>query len=194
MYSLKPWFASHWYFCESEARVTPSLSQPLRSHTKRGEIAPCQPCLYPSWKKKKVIFACKKTQKILPTTQRNHIHACMGCKCTWENPLEFRNGAVAQRHRREPFPLVSGHTKPLRKFFHSRHPSHQKNNNNKNSTNCAHQGLHLATSTCKCKASHSTFGAWAFQMQMGSHWTGFTSCGVQCTQPPTQKWEWHRKL
>lgn len=64
----------------------------------------------------------------------------------------------------------------------------------KTKQNCAHQGLCLATSTCKCKARHSTFAARAFQMQIGSHWTGFTSCGVQCTQPPTQKWEWHRKL
>lgn len=59
---------------------------------------------------------------------------------------------------------------------------------------CADKGLRLATSTCKCKPSHSTFGTGAFQMQINSHWAGFTSCGVQCTQPPTQKWEWHRKL
>lgn len=54
---------------------------------------------------------------------------------------------------------------------------------------CAHKGLCLATYTHKCKTNHSN--PWNqlffFQIQINLHWTGFTSCGVQCTQPPTPK-------
>lgn len=74
MFPLKPWFTSRWYFCDPEATVIHSLSQPLWSRTKRGQIAPLVNPVF-TRHEKNVIFACKKAQEILPAEQKKpHSH------------------------------------------------------------------------------------------------------------------------
>lgn len=159
---------------------------PREADTKRRKIMPLVSLAF-TRQERNVIFTCKKTLQILTAKWRN-LHSCVSAQKThMHKPSEAEEQHHCSEMAVESFPLASGEAKSVSANFFTRYQVIALKK-------CAHKGLRLATYTCKCKPSHSTFGTRAFQMQINSYWTGFTSCGVQCTQPPTQKWEWHRKL